>query len=158
MAASGGHRRGLLASWALLAVALAVSLWVGASPRTAPNLDQRVHTVASEVRCPSCEDLTAADSNAPTAVAVRDLIRSQLRQGRSPAQIEAYLAARYGNDILLRPPARGVAGMVWVLPVAGGLAALGLLALAFRRWRRVPVATPDAGDRDLVRRALEPGP
>ena len=152
------RRAVLLAPWVLLAVALGVCLWFGAAPRTALTLDQRVHAVASEVRCPSCEDLTAADSNAATAVAVRDLIRTQLRQGQGPAQIEAYLAARYGNDILLRPPARGVAGLVWVLPVAGGVAALGLLAFAFRRWRRDPVGAPDAADRDLVERALEPGP
>ena len=142
--------------WAALAVALGVCLWIGAGSRSTPTLDQRVRAVAGDVRCPSCEDLTAADSNAPTAIAVRSLIRTQLQQGRAPAAIEAYLAGRYGDDILLRPPATGVAGLVWVLPVAGSLAAAALLGVAFWRWRRqAPTGDPDDADRALVERALE---
>ena len=145
------------APWVLLAVVVAVGLAIGASHRsTPPTLDQRVRTIASQIRCPSCADLTSAQSNSETAVAVRNLIRRDLVAGQSPAQIEQYLADRYGNDILLRPPARGIDALVWVLPVvAAGLAAAGV-ALGLRRWR--PNGSPSGAgetDRRLVEQALE---
>jgi len=141
--------------WVVLALVVGVSLWAGAAPRHTPSLDQRVRQVAADVRCPSCTDLTAADSNAPTAVAVRQTIRQGLQQGQSPAQIESWLAGRYGRDILLRPPTRGVAGLVWELPVAGAVIALGALAFAFARWRRaVSGGDPAEADRRLVEEAL----
>jgi cytochrome c-type biogenesis protein CcmH len=145
------------APWALLVMVVAVGLGIGASHRSAPpTLDQRVRAIASQIRCPSCADLTSAESNSVTAVGVRALIRRDLVAGESPATIEQYLAGRYGNDILLRPPARGVDALVWVLPVvAAGLAAVAV-ALGLRRWRP-PGAPPvvDEGDRRLVEQALE---
>jgi len=141
-------------AWAVLAVVAAASLAVAAAPRPAPpGLDARVHAIAAEVRCPSCSALTAADSDASTAVAVRNAIRQRLVQGQSREQIEAYLASRYGPGIILRPTSRGVAGLVWVLPVAAAIVVLGALALAFRRWRAGPAVAGDE-DRRLVEAAL----
>jgi cytochrome c-type biogenesis protein CcmH len=127
---------------------------VSALPRSAaPTLDQREHAIAAEVRCPSCSALTAADSNASTAVAVRNAIRQQLVAGKSREQIESFLAGRYGPDILLRPTSRGLTGLVWVLPVAAALLVLAGLALALRRWCRPAAALGDT-DRQLVDEAL----
>ena len=81
-------------------------------------------------------------------------IRLRLSQGKTPDQIRQELAVRYGDDIQLIPPASGVAGLVWVLPVAAFIVALGGLALAFRHWRRPVTASATAADVDLVDRAL----
>ena len=148
---------GTWAPWVLLAVVVAVGLGIGASHRgTPPTLGQRVRAIASQIRCPSCADLTSAESNSETAVAVRALIRRDLVAGESAAQIEQYLADRYGNDILLRPPAHGVDALVWVLPVVvAGLAVVGV-ALGLRRWRpNGPPPGADEADRRLVEQALE---
>src|SRR3712207_7703759 len=51
--------------------------------------------------------------------------RERLRDGQSPEEIRAYFVSRYGRGILLKPEAGGVAGLVWALPVALGLAAVG---------------------------------
>jgi cytochrome c-type biogenesis protein CcmH len=89
---------------------------------------------------------------------VRNLIRQDLAQGQSKAQIESYLVGRYGPDIILKPPARGVAGLVWLLPIAVGLGGLGGALFALRRWRGRGGAEergPDDADRALVQAALE---
>ena len=74
----------------------------------------------------------------------------RLRDGESKGQILAFLASRYGDGILLRPEASGVAGLVWVLPVALGLLAIAGVIAALRRWR-VPPGAPPVTDEDRAR-------
>jgi cytochrome c-type biogenesis protein CcmH/NrfF len=150
------------AAWAPLLVVLGIGLGIGVSRSgPAPTLDQQVRAIAAEVRCPSCADLNSAQSNDVTAAAVRSAIRQRLVQGKSRAQIEAFLVSRYGPDILLRPPSRGVGGLVWLLPVVAAAVAVPAAVWALRRWRApassaAPAArAPDPGDEDLVRRALD---
>lgn len=141
-----------------MAAVLSVALFVGATGDRAPRTENdRVIAIAAEVRCPTCQGLSAAESDAAAAKAVRDEIRTRLRAGEEEAGILAFLASRYGDDILLRPEARGVAGLVWVLPVAGFLLALAGLAWTVRRARREPILdAPSSADRDLVADALRP--
>ena len=150
------------APWALLVIVLGAGLGIGVSRSgPPPTVDQQVRAIAAEVRCPSCADLNSAQSNDVTAVAVRSAIRQRLVLGQSRAQIEAFLVGRYGPDILLRPPSRGVGGLVWLLPVIAAALALLAAVWALRRWRAQTVGdspsarAPDAGDEALVRRALD---
>ena len=144
-----------LAPWVALAVVLAVALCVGGSDQGGPRTgDDRVEHIASEVRCPTCESLSAAESDAPASEAIRDAIRERVEAGDTDGEIRAFLVSRFGRDILLRPDADGVAGLIWVLPVAGVIAAAGALALTFRRWSRRAVAVPSPEDEQLVARAL----
>lgn len=140
-------------SWVVMGLVVVAALAVGATGERTPRTESaRVLAIASEVRCPTCRGLSAAESDAKAAQAVRDEIRARVRDGQSPEEIRTFLAGRYGEDILLKPPARGVAALVWVLPVALGVAALAGLTAAFRRWRREGrgVGTPSADDRALV--------
>ncbi|HUZ43099.1 MAG TPA: cytochrome c-type biogenesis protein [Acidimicrobiales bacterium] len=142
--------------WILLAVVVTVGLVLGTSHHAPPpSLTQRAATIASEVRCPSCEDLTAAESNSEAAVAIRSLIRTDLAHGQSKAQIESYLVGLYGPDIILRPSTHGLSGLVWLVPAALGVLGLAGAVLALRRWRTAPLS-PDEADRALVEEALEP--
>lgn len=147
------------APWAGLLVVLVVAVAIGLGGRGAPpTLAQRTNAIASEIRCPSCEDLSAAESNSQAAVAVRNLIRQNLAQGRSKAEIESYLVGRYGPDIILKPAARGVTALVWLLPLAVAAVGLGGALFALRRWRSGGVADgrgPDAADRAMVQAAME---
>ena len=149
------------APWAALLIVLVLAVVIGLGGRSAPpTLTQRTNAIASEVRCPSCEDLNAAVSNSQAAVAVRSLIRQDLSQGETKAQIESYLVGRYGPDIILKPPAHGVTLLVWLLPAVAAAAGLAGALLALRRWRSVTGSDrggPDEGDRALVRAALEHG-
>ena len=144
-------------SWVALALVLVVALAIGATDDRAPRTEaDRVNALASEIQCPTCAGLSAAESDAAAAQAVRDEIRTRLRDGQTGDQIRAYFVSRYGRGILLRPEASGVAGLVWVLPVALGVLAVGGLVMTFRRWNRQrdDAADPSAEDRALVESAL----
>jgi len=140
--------------WIALAVVVVTALAVGATRGGgAETAAHRTDRIARGVRCPTCRDLSAAESDAAAAKAVRLAIRRDVDAGRTDAQIRAELASRYGRDILLTPDAGGVAGLVWVLPVAAVIVAIGFLAMAFRRWRPSG-RLPSAADRELVDHAL----
>ena len=146
-----------LVSWVLMAVVLVGALAYGLRPDDSPRTtEERVHELASTTRCPTCRSQSVAESDAPIAREIRDDIRRRVERGESDDEIRDFLVGRFGQDVLLTPPASGVAGLVWVIPVAALVLAGGGLALAFRRWRsRVPRVATDA-DRALVDRALEP--
>ena len=150
----GARRWRLGLVWLAMVVALGVAFGYDAlASHHRQSLDQQVAAIANQVRCPSCQDETAENSATQTAAAVRATIRQRLLAGQGQAQIEAYLESRYGPSILLRPPAGGLSGLVWVLPVAAAVAALGGLAGAFRRWRPSPAAPLSDEERALLDQA-----
>jgi cytochrome c-type biogenesis protein CcmH len=138
-----------------MAVVLAGALVIGAQTRSRPTESARVQHIASEIRCPQCRSQSVAESDAATAKAVRDDIRRRVRAGESDGQIIGSIVSKFGGDILLKPKASGVAGLVWVLPVAAVVVALAAMAFAFRRWRARPGAVVSPEDRALVERAME---
>ena len=142
--------------WLLMALVLAVALAIGAQGHSGPRTEaQRVKHIASEIRCPTCRNQSAAESDAAAAKAVRDEITRRVRAGESDGEIVAFMVSRYGSDILLKPEGSGVASLVWALPVVAVVVALAGLAVAFRRWRARPGVEVSAADRALVERELE---
>jgi cytochrome c-type biogenesis protein CcmH len=143
-------------AWLAMAVVLVIALAIGAQGRSGPQTQaQRVKHIASEIRCPTCRNQSAAESDAAAAKAVRDEITHRVQAGQSDGEIVAFLVSRYGSDILLKPEGSGVASLVWVLPVVAVVVALAGLAVAFRRWRARPGVSVSDEDRALVERELE---
>jgi cytochrome c-type biogenesis protein CcmH len=139
------------ASWALLALVLVAALAFGSRGESGPPTeDQRVQRIASVVRCPTCRGLSAAQSDAPSAEAIRDEVRRRVQEGETDAQIKTYLVSRYGEDILLQPKSR----VVWALPVIGGAAAVGGLVFVLRRRRVKDGPTVSDADEAMVARAM----
>src|SRR5437660_1137047 len=126
--------------WVALAIVLVVAMSVGARHRSSSSIDAHVRRIAAQVKCPTCQGQSAADSNADASQAIREEIRTRLEQGQSDGEIRSYLVSRFGRDILLKPPASGVSGLVWALPVVVFVAAFAALVVSFRRWRRVQEA------------------
>ncbi len=125
-----------LVSAVALVVVAAVALTIGSgvgrsSPRT---LAQRAASLESEIRCPQCQDLSVAQSNASSAIAVRHQISQMLAAGATDAEIKQSLVARYTLSILLVPPVSGLGALVWFLPLVAVVLALGALGVLF--WRR----------------------
>lgn len=89
-----------------------------------PSRAQVAHEVAASLRCPTCQGLSVAESNSPLAQSMRQIIDQQVAQHRSPQQIRGYFVERYGDWILLAPPADRLGWVVWAAPavaVAVGL-------------------------------------
>lgn len=99
-----------------------------------PALESRATRLASELRCPVCQGLSIQDSPSPLALQMKDLIRTQVGQGYTDAQVRDYFVSKYGEWVLLEPRASGFNLLVYVLPAAALLAGFGLLAVAVRRW------------------------
>ena len=139
-----------------------VALVVGSSGSDGPKTSaERAQAIAGTVRCPECQGQSVASSDAPAAVAIREEIDRRVAAGESEEEVQAALVSSYGEGVLLNPPGSGVAGLVWVLPVAGLVVAAGGLALAFRRWRPSTAGPPSEEDRRLVdaaRRRRRAGP
>lgn len=116
----------------VLAAALIVGSGVAQGGHQTPA--QQASDLDADLRCPSCEDLSVAQSSASTAVAVRHEVLQMARRGESDQQIDDALVGQYGTAILLRPPTSGLASLVWIVPALAGIAALAALGALF--WRR----------------------
>ena len=68
------------------------------------SLDQRVHDVASQLKCPVCQGESVADSPSTISQQMRAVIRQHLQQGQSEQQVIQYFVSRYGISILWSPP------------------------------------------------------
>jgi cytochrome c-type biogenesis protein CcmH len=117
-------------------VALGVALLIGSGvfDRAPETNAQRAAAIEAVVRCPSCTDVSVAQSNETTALAVRHEIVRQVAAGRSAAQIEQTLTSQYGPTILLEPPDPGGVPLIWLVPIVLGVVALAAVGLLF--WRR----------------------
>ena len=150
--ASGSWRNVL---WAVLGVALVSALAIGATRNGPPPTPaERAGALDAELRCPSCDDLSVADSSAASAVAIRQLVASDTGSGMSDSAIVSYLQSRYPG-IVLRPSTSGLEGIVWFAPLTGFAVAVCVIGAVFwRRQRERTSATPADDDRRLVADAL----
>jgi cytochrome c-type biogenesis protein CcmH len=101
------------------------------------GLEARARALSRELRCVQCQSESIDDSNASIARDLRILVRERLLAGDTDAQVRDYLVERYGEFVLLNPPARG---LNWVLWLAGPamLLAGGAIAVASTRKRAEP--------------------
>jgi cytochrome c-type biogenesis protein CcmH len=103
-------------------------------------IESDTRALASQLRCPVCQGLSIEDSPSELSQQMRALVRDQLRAGKSPDEVKRYFVSKYGEWILLSPPAHGVNTLIYALPLAaltfGGI----LIALAVRRWTHAPDA------------------
>lgn len=140
--------------WIVLGVVTVVALVLGSRTEGPQSDEQRLWSIASGVRCPTCAGQSVATSDAPAAESLRAQIRDDIEAGLDDDRIRARLSqGAYGEDVLLNPPREGFAALVWIVPVAVVLVAFGGLALAFRRWGDT-TSGPSARDRSLVDAAL----
>jgi cytochrome c-type biogenesis protein CcmH len=140
--------------WIALAIVVVATVAIVAWPDDdAPSPAAHTQSLAEEFRCPECQGLSAADSSAPTARAMRADIRDRIEAGQSDAEIRQAMVDRFGESILLKPEGEGLGLLVWGLPVIALVVGGAGLVLALRRWRRQPSATVTDADRTLVEQA-----
>jgi cytochrome c-type biogenesis protein CcmH len=113
--------------------------------RPDPQVEQRLKSLAEELRCLVCQNQTIADSNAPLALDLRNQIRQQVAQGKSDAQIRDYLVERYGDFVLYRPPLKASTLLLWIGPFV--LIAVGAIVFAVVIRRRPAANAPAAAAR-----------
>ena len=121
----------------------------------APDLEDQTRTLAEELRCVVCQNLSVADSPSEMAQQMRAIVREQLQAGKTPDQVKDFFVSKYGEWVLLKPKTSGISLLLWLLPYIA-LAAGVLVALwSIRRWTKrkaLPLPARDAArDRDRLR-------
>ncbi len=113
------------ATAALAAMALTVALGAGVAAAVEPDemlsdpsLEARAQHISKELRCVVCQNQNIDDSAAPLARDMRLMVRERLSAGDSDEQAKAFLVARYGNFVLLRPPFQPNTWALWLGPFA----------------------------------------
>jgi cytochrome c-type biogenesis protein CcmH len=132
-------RRFVFALTLLLALAPSVSFAVRPDEMLKdPALETRARQLSEELRCMVCQNQSIDDSEAPLAHDLRVLVRQRLEAGDTDKQVLAYLVARYGDFVLLKPPFKPETLLLWGLPPLALIAGLGALILMARRRKAAP--------------------
>jgi cytochrome c-type biogenesis protein CcmH len=103
-------------------------------------LEAQTTVLASELRCPVCQGNSIQDSPSELALQMRDLIRDQLRAGKTPDEVRAYFVDKYGEWILLTPKPTGFNLVVYLVPLLVVVAGGAVVWRAVRRWTAAPTA------------------
>lgn len=100
-----------------------------------PTVDQRVHNIAAQLRCPVCQNESVADAAAPVALDLRQEIRQQVLSGKSDQQVIQFFIGRYGEQtIIYAPQWQGFSLLMWLVPIALMLGGLVLVYFIARDW------------------------
>lgn len=126
---------GALAAFFAFAGLFSASPFAGEAAPVADNpaVEQRLNTIAAELRCLVCQNESLAGSRADLAMDLRREIRILIARGDSDSAIKTYLVERYGDFILYRPPWKTTTLLLWLGPF---LLLVTGLALLFRQLRR----------------------
>jgi cytochrome c-type biogenesis protein CcmH len=104
-----------------------------------PALEARARAITAELRCVVCRSESIDDSNAAIARDLRLLVRERLVAGDSDEEVRAFVVARYGEYVLLRPPFTWRNAALWL---SGPAILLMGAAIAFGFIRRRARAAP----------------
>jgi cytochrome c-type biogenesis protein CcmH len=133
------------------ALCVALLLLLGAMPAFAvepgemlkdPALEARAREIGQALRCVVCQNQSIDDSQAEVAHDMRRAVRERLLAGDSDQQVFAYMVARYGDYVLLKPPFKAHTLVLWLGAPALLLVAGTALLLAARRRRPTPAPPP----------------
>jgi cytochrome c-type biogenesis protein CcmH len=120
-----------------------------------PALESRARAISAELRCLVCQNQSIDDSDAPLARDLRTLVREQLTQGKSDAEIMEFVVARYGEFVLLKPRLTAGTMLLWATPFAVLLIAGGALLMRRRRPDVAPETPLTEAERQALQRAIE---
>ncbi|HWU01052.1 MAG TPA: cytochrome c-type biogenesis protein [Terriglobales bacterium] len=143
-------RHGLLASLAgafILAASATSSFAVRPDEMLSdPALEARAEAISRDIRCVVCQSESIEESDADIAHELRVIVREQLKAGASDDQVRAYLVARYGDFVLLKPPFKAKTVLIWTGPFLLLLGAGIGIYLYYRRARRLEAAPLSAAE------------
>ena len=144
-------------SWFCVALVSALALVAAAIVDDPPATEaQRAYEIKATTLCPVCDGQNVLESNAPVAAAIRAKVDELVSEGRSDAEIRAWMARQYGTDVNANPPRTGIASLIWIVPVFVAVASTGFLIFAFRKWRVGRRAELSDDDLKIVSSLREP--
>jgi cytochrome c-type biogenesis protein CcmH len=147
--------RAVVATWLLLSLAgPALALSDPAEMLANPAQEARAEQIGRQLRCLVCQNESIEDSGADLAKDLRHIVRQRVVAGDDDQQIMAWMVARYGNFVRLRPPFNALTALLWASPLIAVLIGFGL-AFSTRRARPATPAPLDPQEQARLRHLLE---
>lgn len=78
--------------------------------------EKRYNDLTYKLRCLVCQNQNIADSNAPLAVDLKNIVFKMVTEGDSDREIIDFMTERYGDFVLYEPPMRAYTYALWLLP------------------------------------------
>lgn len=121
-----------------------------------PAKEERAREIGRSLRCMVCQNQSIFDSNASLAKDLRVLVRERIDAGDSDREVVDFVAERYGDYVLLKPPVDTHTYVLWIAPALFVLSGAALV-FVYHRNRRVPAegTSLSAGDREAARQILK---
>jgi cytochrome c-type biogenesis protein CcmH len=120
-----------------------------------PALETRARELSEGLRCLVCRNESIDESSAPLARDLRLLVRERLVAGDSDAEVIDYVVERYGEFVLLNPPATGSTLLLWGAPLALLLLGGGIAVAHVTRQRAAPPEALSEAEKARLRDLLE---
>lgn len=122
-----------------------------------PALETRARNIMTGIRCLVCQNQSIEDSNADLAHDLRRIVRERVEAGDDDDQVRAYLVARYGDWVLLRPPFKARTFFLWFAPLIFLLSGIVALVFGLKRRRDAPSSPEplDAAEQEQLKTLLE---
>ena len=86
-------------------------------PLETPQKEAQFNHLLKNLRCLVCQNQDLADSNAGLAKDLREQVYHLVQEGKTDNEVEQYLASRYGDFVLFKPPVKGVTLLLWFGPL-----------------------------------------
>ena len=126
--------RSIVALWMVFVMATPASAYQPDEVLKDPKLEARARVLSAELRCLVCQNQSIDDSDADLARDLRILVRERLKAGDTDEEVLAFLVARYGEFVLLKPRFSMANAFLWLVgPI---LFAIGLIAAIVYMRRR----------------------
>jgi len=132
----------------VLVLVIASPAWAINDPKEMlkdPAQEARAEAIGSQLRCLVCQNESIEDSGADLARDLRAIVRQRVAAGDSDQQIIAWMVARYGQFVRLKPPLTLGTLLLWGTPMLGLL--IGAAAAWLGRSHRVPPAPLSEAER-----------
>ena len=97
-----------------------------------PAQEAQARVLFADVRCLVCQNESIDDSEAELARDLRQIVREQVKAGKTDAQIKRFLTDRYGEFVLLTPQFSIGNLVLWAGPFLIVLFGAGLLLARLR--------------------------
>ncbi|MEX2181278.1 MAG: cytochrome c-type biogenesis protein [Gemmatimonadaceae bacterium] len=114
------------------------------SVRADSVLEARTSALAAQLRCAICQGISIQESPSALAREMRDVVKEQLRDGKTPDEVKEFFVAAYGEWILLSPRPRGLNLLLYTLPGVLLLGGIALIVVLVRRWTAMPPDGPSS--------------
>tara|TARA_B100000674_G_C37929984_1_gene957493 strand:+ start:1678 stop:2151 length:474 start_codon:yes stop_codon:yes gene_type:complete len=88
--------------------------------------------LSEELRCLVCQNQSIADSNAELAKDMRQKTYELVKNGKNKREIATYMANRYGDFVLYKPPFKAKTAFLWIGPFVLFFAAIWFMLRAIK--------------------------